>query len=83
MSKFIVVRGKADRMASVERYLYEGQSVVSEPVTGLYGTFVIVDTGTDESYRSEYILGRLQSGFGAVMFDTREEADAYIASEKD
>jgi hypothetical protein len=83
VSKFIVVRGKADRMASVERYLYEGQSVVTAPITGTFGTFVIVDTGTDESYRSEYILGRLQSGFGAKMFDTREEADAYIAAEKD
>lgn len=81
---FIAVRGKADRMQEVPAYLYSGQSVATEPVTGLYGTFVVVDTGEDNAYASEYLAGRLQSGmFGATVFDTREEAEAYIEAEKD
>lgn len=78
---FIAVRGKAERMQEVDAYLYNGQTVISEPVTGIYGTFVVVDAGTD-AYRASYVAGRLQSGmFGATVFETREEADAYIAGE--
>ena len=80
---FIAVRGKAERMTEVPAYLYKDQSVVTEPVTGLYGTFVVVDAGTDE-YRANYLAGRFQSGmFGATVFKTREEAEAYIETEKD
>lgn len=83
---FIVVRGNANHttVATVERYLYHGQSIAQGPVTGMYGTFMIVDTGTDDLYRSEYLLGRLQSGpYGAVLFHTMAEADKYIELEKD
>lgn len=81
---FIVVRGKAERVAEVNAYLYAGQSVATGIINGTFGSFCIVDTGTDDRYRSEYLLGRLQSGpFGAVMFDTMAEADKYIELEKD
>lgn len=81
---FIAVRGRANRMHEIDAYLYNGQTVVSEPVTGLYGTFVIVDAGTD-AYRAEYLRDRLQSRmFGATLFDTPlEDVEAYIEAEKD
>lgn len=80
---FIAVRGKAERMQEVAAYLYSDQKVISEPVTGIYGTFVVVDAGTD-TYRANYLAGRFQSGmFGATVFETREEAYAYIAEEMD
>lgn len=81
---FIVVRGKAERVAEVEAYLYHGQHVATKPVTGRFGTFVIVDTGTDDRYISEYLLNRIQSGpYGAILFATMMESDIYIANEKD
>lgn len=81
---FIAVRGKSTRMEEVPAYLYSGQSVVTEPVTGMFGTFVIVDTGDADAYRANYVAGRLQSGmFGASVFGTLEEAQAYIEAEKD
>lgn len=81
---FIAVRGRARYIEQVKAYLYDGQNVVTEPVQGTYGTFVVVDTGTADTYRSEYIRDRLQSGmFGATLFDTLEEATAYIEAEKD
>lgn len=81
---FIAVRGKSTRMHEIDAYLYNGQTVVSEPITGTFGTFVVVDTGSDNAYRANYVAGRLQSGmFGATVFETREEADAYIEAEKD
>lgn len=81
---FIVVRGKAERVAEVSAYLYKDQSVATAPVTGMFGTFVIVDTGTDDLYRCEYLLNRILSGpYGAIMFHTMMEADTYIANEKD
>lgn len=80
---FIAVRGKAERMQEVAEYLYKDQTVISEPVTGVYGTFVVVDAGTD-AYRAHYLAGRFQSGmFGAKVFETREEAFAYVAEEMD
>ena len=80
---FIAVRGRANRMHEIDAYLYNGQTVVSEPQTGTYGTFVVVDAG-DDAYRANYVAGRLQSGmFGTKVFETREEAYAYIAEEKD
>jgi hypothetical protein len=81
---FIAVRGKQERISQVAAFLYKDQSVVTEPVTGLYGTFVIVDTGSEDAYRANYLAGRLQSGmYGATVFDTREAAEAYIEAEKD
>ena len=80
---FIAVRGKESRMQEVHAYLYNGQDIVTEPVSGIYGTFVIVDAGPD-AYRANYVAGRLQSGmFGATVFDTLEEADAYVKAEMD
>jgi hypothetical protein len=53
-------------------------------VTGTYGTFVVVDTGSEDAYRANYLAGRLQSApFGATVFDTLEEAQAYIEAERD
>jgi hypothetical protein len=83
---FIVVRGNTTHTTvhTVERYLYHGQSIAQGPVTGMYGTFMIVDTGTDDQRISEYLLGRLQSGpYGAILFHTMLEADTYIENEKD
>lgn len=80
---FIAVRGKSERMREIDAYLYNGQTVVTEPVTGTYGTFVVVDAGKD-AYRANYVAGRLQSGmFGTKVFDTMAEALGYIEFEKD
>lgn len=79
---FIAVRGKAERLREVPAYLYAGQAIVSEPVVSIYGAFVVVDTGTDDTYRSEYVRDRIQSGmFGATLFPTLAEAQDYIAFE--
>lgn len=82
---FLTVRGKADRMHEVPAYLYTGQSVVTAPEITRYGSaVVIVDLGTTDRNRSEYVRDRLGSGlFGAVLFNTLEEATSYIESEKD
>lgn len=78
---FIAVRGKSTRMQEVPAYLYAGQTVVTEPVVSIYGTFVVVDAGTD-AYRANAVAGRLQSGmFGTAVFATLEEATAYIEAE--
>lgn len=80
---FISVRGRSDRMHEIDAFLYHGQTVVTEPVTGTYGTFVVVDAGKD-AYRANYVAGRLQSGnFGTKVFDTLAEALGYIELEKD
>jgi hypothetical protein len=87
---FIVVRGKNEPafIPTVERYLYDGQSVVSEPVENWFGSaMVVVDTGNETgpgiAYRDQYLADRFTSGnFGAKLFVTREEADAYIESER-
>jgi hypothetical protein len=81
---FIVVRGKAERVAEINAYLYSGQKVATGLIHGTFGTFCVVDTATDDRYASEYLLNRIQSGpYGATMFETMMEADAYIAAEKD
>lgn len=80
---FISVRGKLERIREVDAYLYNGQKIVTEPVTGTYGTFVVVDAGKD-AYRANYVAGRLQSGnFGTKVFETLAEALGYIEFEKD
>ena len=78
--QFIVVRGPERRMREIERYLYAGQSVISEPVPNMFGShMVIVESQSDNA---QYVADRLMSGmFGAVVFDTREDADNYIAGE--
>jgi hypothetical protein len=72
-------------MREVQAYLYDGQKIISDPVTGTFGTFVIVDTGDSDAYRCEYVRDRLQSGmFGATLFDSPlEDVEAYIEAEKD
>jgi hypothetical protein len=83
---FIVVRGKNDErfVPTVERFLYDGQTVVSEPVDNWFGSsMVVVDTGATSDYQTQYLADRFTSGnFGARAFQTREEADAYIESER-
>lgn len=81
---FIVVTGREHRMREIPAYLYEGQSVVRQPEENYFGSFtVIVDTGTDEAYRSTYIKERLESGmFGTVMFRTLEEAEQFVEDGK-
>lgn len=79
---FIVVRGRADRMHEIKAYLYGGQSIVSEPVQGMFGSFVIVESAHGMS--GKMFADRVASGlFGARQFETRAEAEAYIEEEKD
>ena len=78
--KYIVVRGAERYMPSIERYLYTGQSIVTEPVPTMFGSQVVIVESQDAN--AQYVADRLMSGmFGAVVFDTREEADAYIVGE--
>lgn len=82
MSYVVVGAADNDRTRAVlERYLYEGQKIVGEPVKTERGTvYLLVDTGTNDTYRSQYITDRLNSGpFGAKLFKSRPEAEAYIA----
>lgn len=81
---FIVVTGHQHRMREIPAYLYEGQKVVRQPEENYFKSYTaIVDTGTDEEYRSNYIKDRLASGmFGTVMFRTREEADKFVEEGK-
>jgi hypothetical protein len=81
---FIVVAGKEHRMREIPAYLYEGQSVVVQPVETLYGTFMaVVDTGSANAYRASYVRDRIASGmFGAILFETLEEAEQYIEGSK-
>ena len=80
---YIVVGGRNDEsmVRNVTRYLYEGQTVIGEPVKleDMNMQYVIVDTGTNDVYRSNYVKDRLNSGpFGAVLFTSLPEAEAYI-----
>lgn len=81
---FIVVGGKAERMHNVQAYLYSGQTVLVQPVETRFGSMLIVDTGDSGTYRSEYVRDRINSdgGFGARLFETIEEAKAYIEEAK-
>ncbi len=81
---FIVVAGKEYRMREVPAYLYSGQTVAVQPVETLFGTYMlIVDTGSDDLYRANYVRDRIASGmFGAVLFESIEEATAYIEDAK-
>ncbi len=81
---FIVVAGKEYRMREVPAYLYEGQTVAVQPVETMFETYMlIVDTGSGDLYRANYLRDRIASGmFGAVRFDTLEEAEAYIEEAK-
>jgi len=80
---FIVVGGKAERMREVPAYLYSGQSVAVQPVETRFGSMCIVDTGSDDNYRATYLKERIGSGmFGAVLFETLAEAQAYIEEAK-
>lgn len=80
---FIVVRGKNDErfVPTVERYLYAGQRIVSEPVLNEYGSaMVIVDTG---SGNAQYLADRFASGmFGATVFENIFAAMEYVESER-
>jgi hypothetical protein len=77
---YIVATGKEYRMREIPAYLYSGQTVVTEPEETMYGTFaVIVDTGSNDLYRANYVRDRIASGmFGAVVFTSRNEADAFV-----
>jgi len=77
---FVVARTSANRIGEVKAYLYGGQSIVSEPVNSLYGTFVIVESA--HGLAGKMLVDRLGSGMiGAKEFETRAEAEAYIESE--
>lgn len=79
---FVVVRTKRERLPEVERYLYAGQSIVSEPVDSPFGTFLVVES--PHGMAGKMLADRLASGLiGATQFQTREEADAYIESERE
>ena len=80
---FIVVRGKNDErfVPTVERMLYAGQAIVSEPVLNEFGSaMVIVDAGNGNA---QYLADRFASGmFGATVFADIFEAMAYVESER-
>ena len=79
--RYLVVRGKSRTFVqTVERFLYDGQSVVSEPVETMFGSQVVIVESPDAN--AQYVADRLQSGmFGARVFDTRTEAEAAIAED--
>lgn len=81
---FIAVSGPERRMHEVPAYLYSGQSVaVGSVAVGFGSSMLIVDTGSENAYRANYVAGRLQSGmFGTAVFDTLEEAKAYVEATK-
>lgn len=81
---FIVVSGKTERMREVPAYLYSGQSITAGPVViGFGSSMLIVDTGSNDLYRANYVRDRISSGmFGAVVFETLEEAEGYVQSTK-
>lgn len=78
---YIVARVRADRIHEVQAYLYNGQSIVSEPVMNGYGSaMVIVESAHGMS--GKMLANRLASGLiGATQFQTRAEADTYVQSE--
>jgi hypothetical protein len=82
---YIVVRAAENERTrqTLERYLYEGQKIVGEPVRSEFDSqYFIVDTGTNDTYRSQYITDRLNSGpFGAKLFTSLPEAELYIQRE--
>lgn len=83
---FLVVTAKRGRTGEIQRYLYGGQTIVSEPVEAYFGD---LPSGTEvvliESAHGpvgNMLADRLASGlFGARKFETREEAEAYMREE--
>jgi len=82
---FVVVGGKAENMRIIPAYLYSGQSIAVQPVETRFGSMLIVDTGSDDLYRATYIKDRILSigSFGAVLFETLADAQAYIEDAKE
>lgn len=83
---YVVVRATENERtrATLERYLYDGQNIVGEPVKSEWwgSQYFIVDTGTNDTYRSQYITDRLNTGpFGARLFTSLPEAEKYIQDE--
>ena len=81
---FIVAKAKPNVIRSVNRYLYGGQEIVSEIVSGNRGIdYVVIDAG-EFGPVANMLADRLASGMiGAVKFETREEAIEFIAEDKD
>lgn len=81
---FIVVTGREHRMREVPAYLYSGQTVVVQPVAVEFGShMLIVDTGSEDVYRANYVKDRIASGmFGTVLFETLEAAQEFIEGSK-
>jgi hypothetical protein len=81
---FIVVTGQQHRMREVPAYLYEGQRVVQQPEENYFKSYtLIVDTGSEDRYRAEYVKDRLSSGmFGTVLFETLAEAQQFVEEGK-
>jgi hypothetical protein len=80
---FIVVRGKNDDrfLPTVERMLYAGQKIVSDPVINEFGSaMVIVDAGTGSA---QYLADRFASGlYGATVFPDVFAAMKYVQDER-
>lgn len=77
--QYIVVTGQERRMREVEAYLYTGQSVIAGPVQTGWGSYAVIVESPEAN--AQYVADRLGSGmFGARVFDTRQDADAYIIS---
>lgn len=82
---FIAVKVPAHRIAEVERYLYDGQRVVTEPVATEFGGLAVIvelEEGTSE-YRANYLADRFASASNIVaqVFESKDEAAAYIDRE--
>lgn len=78
---YIVVSGRTDRMHEVDRYLYAGQTIVSGVIETRYGSRLVVKS--PHGLAGNMLADRLASGlFGARKFETREDVDAYIESDK-
>jgi hypothetical protein len=71
-------------MREIPAYLYEGQSVVRQPEENYFKSWTcIVDTGSDDVFRANYVKDRLASGmFGTVLFATLEEANQFVEDGK-
>lgn len=80
---YIVVSGRAERMREVPAYLYHGQHVVAQPVETRFSSSLIVDTGSMDRRIADYLRDRIASGmFGAVVFDSLPEAEAYVKEQQ-
>lgn len=75
---YIVATGRDLERYGFRRYLYNGQTVVQEPVQAQLGQYAVIEG--DNEQIAQNLADRLQSGLmGGRVCQTREDADDYIA----